>query len=101
MEMKVKACLRSGFCCKKGPCGFGESISNSNPQCSSLELHQDGTTSCGKYEEISQHPFASFSPAFGAGCCMPLFNDDRARIKNTLHGGQEQYVTLHMPDDEF
>jgi hypothetical protein len=39
---------------------------------------------CGKYKEIVEHPFAHpfahVSPAFGAGCCQPLFNTQRNTI---------------------
>lgn len=92
--MIVKACLRSGFCCRKGPCGFGESISDSNHQCKHLIEHSDTTTSCGLYEEISKHPMSVISPAFGSGCCMPLFNEARFKIRQQKFGGQEQFIEI-------
>lgn len=92
--MKVKACLRSGFCCKKGPCGFGESISNTEPQCKHLVVEDDGTTGCGIYSEIIKDPTSKFSPAFGSGCCMPLFNEAREAIKKSKYLGVEQYITI-------
>lgn len=92
--MIVKACLRSGFCCKKGPCGFGHSISPTNPQCAFLIEHDDKTTSCGKYEEISKDPSSKFSPAFGSGCCMPLFNEARKQILQRDFKGVEQYIEI-------
>lgn len=79
----AKPCVMSGFCCRSGPCAFGE-MKEDNSQCKFLEDKEDGTTRCGKYEEIlsmSEEKW-HWNPAFGAGCCMPLFNDARERILN-------------------
>ncbi len=35
---------------------------------------------CGIAEEIVKDPTWKISPAFGAGCCRPLFNEARERI---------------------
>jgi hypothetical protein len=78
-----KPCVMSGFCCRKGPCAFGE-WSEEKQQCEFLIDKDDGTTRCGKYEEILNLPQEQWyhNPAFGAGCCMPLFNDARQKILN-------------------
>ena len=80
----MRPCLRSGFCCKKTPCAYGtwdadktgcahllvvETLANG------AELH-----ACGLYDEIVKQPGADMYPAFGGGCCMPLFNDLRDKI---------------------
>jgi hypothetical protein len=92
--MKVKACLRSGFCCSKAPCGFGEPVSNKNSQCKFLIMQEDGRSSCGKYDEIIKHPSSKFSPAFGAGCCMSMFNEKRDSIRKKFHNNEEIYVNV-------
>ncbi len=79
-------CKRSGRCCKTSACPFGI-WDAAKHQCSYLEVaeHGDGYTiySCGikdKIEALPHEAMAMVSPAFGAGCCMPLFNDDRNAI---------------------
>jgi hypothetical protein len=70
-------CLRSGWCCKKGACPFGEMLPD-NSQCKHLEGDQVGEYSCGIYDEIlAGMPAnrADIAPAFGAGCCATLNND--------------------------
>ena len=74
-------CLRSGVCCKKGPCAFGERTSEDDPACRYLEGDGPGSYVCGIAEEIVKQPGWEWSPAFGAGCCMPLFNEARERVK--------------------
>ncbi len=85
-------CLRSGMCCKKRPCPYGEVTSPDNPSCRFLEVEiaVEGTElyRCGKYEEISKQPGAEFSPAFGAGCCQPMFNDARNKIARLTIAGK-------------
>jgi hypothetical protein len=74
----VSACVRSGYCCKKAPCGFGEGV-----PCIHLAIDpasSAGQYLCARYAEISAHPDAWLSPAFGAGCSSTLFNDDREQV---------------------
>ena len=92
--MIVRACLRSGFCCRRGPCGFGAPVSSTNPQCQFLIEHDDKTTSCGKHDEIIKDPSSVFSPAFGSGCCMPMFNEARTEILMRDYDGVEQYIEI-------
>lgn len=91
--MIVRQCLRSGLCCRKGLCGYGE-YDHTNKKCTSLIEHDDGTTSCGMYDVISQDPTAKISPAFGYGCCMPIGNTERERIKNVNYNGVEQFIEI-------
>ncbi len=84
--MIVKACVRSGFCCEKSPCPYGEWDSE-NKRCSFLSYDADGRTKCQKYSEIMEHPeIQKFSPAFGFGCCSGL-NSKRTPIIKEHHGG--------------
>ncbi len=88
--MKIKPCLSCGFCCKKSPCPFGE-WDEKNSQCMFLEIKKDHRVcieyKCDKYDYIQKLPeesAANFSPAFGSGCCMTLFNEDRNRLSHHL-----------------
>lgn len=88
-------CLRSGLCCRTGPCAFGEWDAERH-QCRFLEValnHPQYTIySCGKKAEIEALPAsagAHLNPAFGHGCCMPLFNENRRAIANH-----------HRPEDD-
>lgn len=73
-------CVRSGLCCKKAACGFGERTSEDDPACKFLEGEGPGEYFCGIAEEIVKDPSWEISPAFGAGCCMALFNDAREQV---------------------
>lgn len=74
----VAPCVRSGYCCKKAPCGFGD-WNAEKTQCKHLETGTDGRYQCGIAAEIVKDPTWVFSPAFGAGCCSPM-NSDRQGI---------------------
>lgn len=80
----TRQCVRSGFCCKQAPCAFGEWDAVKR-QCRHLEIDREiapgvVTHRCGIYAEISGKPGAEISPAFGAGCCSPMFNENRSAI---------------------
>ncbi len=76
--VSAKMCVRSGFCCKQAPCGFGE-WNAAKTQCMHLGTGVDGRYQCGIAEEIVKDSSWVVSPAFGAGCCSPM-NSDRQRI---------------------
>lgn len=76
------SCVRSGFCCKKGPCPFGES--GEDGSCTRLIKDDQGVYACEIADWIMTQPGWEFSPAFGAGCCMPLFNPEREKILNQM-----------------
>lgn len=92
-KIPVRACVRSGFCCKKTPCGFG-GWNNARTQCAYLGVDDKGLHLCEKFDEISLDPTSSVSPAFGAGCCMPLGNTDRERIIKEHHNGKTPIVMI-------
>lgn len=76
-------CVGSGMCCKKGPCPFGEADETGG--CRFLVVWEDDDLEteryrCGKHDEIVRDPTSWLAPAFGAGCCQPLFNDRRDAI---------------------
>lgn len=52
-----------------------------------IKLHR-----CGLYDFIRVQPGAELMPAFGAGCCRTLFNDNRRRILRMIANG-----TIQMP----
>jgi hypothetical protein len=83
-----RPCVGSGFCCKKVPCPYG-SRDPSTGWCIHLIPWEGNTLGvpryrCGRYEFISKQPGSEWIPAFGAGCCSPLFNEDRDRIIRAL-----------------
>ena len=51
-DINIQPCIRSGYCCNKAPCYFGEVTSNTNPSCKFLEGNSPGNYKCGKYDEI-------------------------------------------------
>jgi hypothetical protein len=91
--MMVRACLRSGMCCKKSPCGYGE-WDKEKKQCAFLGKDNDDQYTCLKHEEISKDPLAIHSPAFGFGCCSPIGNSNREIIKVQKFHGKEQYLEI-------
>lgn len=78
-----RPCVGSGMCCKKRPCSFGEPDETGG--CRFLVVWEGDDLPieryrCGKFEEIKDQPLANFEPAFGAGCCQPMFNERRSEI---------------------
>lgn len=91
---RVRPCLRSGLCCKTAACAFGTWDAAAH-QCRFLEVCErtaDYTIyTCGQKNAIESLPpryGAEFNPAFGAGCCMPLFNENRDTIASALRAGR-------------
>jgi hypothetical protein len=76
----ARPCVQCGFCCKQTTCGAAE-YDHTLSQCEALIENDDGTYSCGKYDEILEMPkfMWEMMPAFGAGCCSAM-NSDRQRI---------------------
>lgn len=100
--MKVRACLRSGLCCKSAPCPFGFWDADRH-QCIYLivEKVEQGCPryTCLQYNYIRSLPteaMADLSPAFGAGCCMTLYNEYRDAIRDKVYNGVEQFVQIEM-----
>jgi len=65
-------CVQCGYCCTRGVCPYGEW--DNERQCCAF-LTEDKL--CAKYDEIVADPKSWSSPAFGAGCSSPLFNEVR------------------------
>lgn len=79
-----RACVGSGYCCKKAPCPFGK-WDPELQQCTYLVVWDQSETKteryrCGIFAHIAGQPGANLSPAFGAGCCSPLFNERRDAV---------------------
>lgn len=94
-ELPHRPCVGSGLCCKTAPCPFG-TWDQERRQCAYLEVANEveGITiyRCGQYEAIRQQPGADIAPAFGAGCCMSLFNSNRTRIIRLIAQGDHPEV---------
>ena len=85
-DIDIQPCIRSGYCCNKAPCYFGEVTSDTNPSCKFLEGDSPGNYKCGKYDEIvagMPENNAEFEPAFGAGCSSSL-NPVRLKMKGNI-----------------
>lgn len=78
---QVTPCIKSGFCCTKAPCAYGE-WNEDKSACKYLEApNAIGQRTCGRYEWIKANvPGWEMYPAFGGGCCMPLGNIKRQEI---------------------
>ena len=74
-------CVQCGLCCRTRACSFGE-YNHKEKACTKLKANNDGTYDCTIYNEIISRPGSEWvaEPAFGAGCCSSLFNDDRSKI---------------------
>jgi hypothetical protein len=96
-DFQVSPCVGSGLCCKTAPCPYGQ-WDELRKQCSSLEIAHQGDGfeiyRCGQYEHIRQQPGSEWVPAFGAGCCMTLFNANRQRIIRVLREGLDKDAAL-------
>ena len=75
-----RACLKCGFCCTRGVCGFGRWLPEEG-RCDHL-VSEGPRKVCGIYDRIVSLPRDRWlmNPAFGAGCSSPLFNVERNRI---------------------
>ena len=80
-QYPIRPCMKSGFCCTKAPCGFGE-WNDDKSSCKYLLPKNDiGQRDCGRYEWIKENVEGyEYYPGFGAGCCMPIGNTIREEI---------------------
>ena len=74
--MKVAACVRSGYCCKKATCAVGVAHGANPVGCKFLQGDKPGEYKCGLVES---NPRVRNMLAIGAGCCSPL-NSDRTTL---------------------
>jgi hypothetical protein len=69
-------------------------------QCSYLELGLSGEGyeiyRCGRYDFIKKQPGNEWVPAFGAGCCMSLFNSNRSAIIKAMKTDKKVIEILKM-----
>lgn len=92
--MMVRACLRSGMCCKKAPCQYGQ-WNEEEKQCAFLGKDNTDQYTCLKHDEISKDPLSVHSPAFGFGCCQPLGNVERDKIRQEKYNDKEQFIEIN------
>lgn len=84
-SIKIYPCVKSGYCCTKAPCSYGE-WNKEKTQCQYLsEPNQIGQKDCLRYDWIKENvPNYELYPAFGSGCSSPLFNTVRNEIIKKL-----------------
>lgn len=81
----IKPCMKSGFCCTKQPCVYGEWNENKSACKYLSKPNEIGQRGCERYDWIKSNvPNWEYYPAFGAGCCMPMFNKMRDDIIKTI-----------------
>ena len=75
----VKECVGCGYCCRQAPCALANRIYDAVDKCPALIW--DGKR---YWCKIIQHPIIGPKHkeelAIGAGCCSPMFNQDRTNI---------------------
>lgn len=86
----IKPCVKSGFCCTKAPCLYGNWNYDKTACKHLLPPNNIGQRDCGRYAWIKENCVDwDVYPGFGTGCCMPLFNSLRTlvieNIKNMDH----------------
>jgi len=70
--MTVEPCVQCGWCCRVGPCPYGEW--DAARECCRFLTEDD---KCGKYAEIVEAEKGSRCPMMGSGCSSTLFNERR------------------------
>jgi len=75
----ISSCIRCGYCCKVGPCSYGETIEE---HCRFLMVDDSelGTYKCLIYKEIKEFEKDETWPMFDCGCSSPLFNTVRNEV---------------------
>ena len=78
LGMELPRFVHSGWCCRQGPCAFGE-WDKKHQQC----IHLTKDDHCAIYHEIIARPVEEWywNPAFGAGCCATLNPRRSAMLK--------------------
>lgn len=80
----IRPCVRCGFCCRQGPCGYGHW--DRERKCCA---HLTEDSLCGLYDEIILSGISHIHPGFGTGCSSVLFNPDREKKISELRAKLE------------
>ena len=87
----IPPCMRSGFCCKQFACAAGQHYgADHRGPCKFLRGDKPGAYSCGLLVDgiISKEDIHA-----GAGCCSPMFNEDRNNVVRRLRHENEKQST--------
>jgi SPP1 gp7 family putative phage head morphogenesis protein len=86
-DLKIKECVRCGFCCKQRLCQWGELTNNEEATedtnlCRFLATDNKelGTYKCLKWEYIEMIDTHCIHTMCGTGCSSTLFNTDREKV---------------------
>jgi hypothetical protein len=85
-------CVRCGYCCQRGPCGFGQ-WDYDRRRCTELVgPDSENQYTCAAHDRIMQATEARYFGAsmFGCGCSSPLGNTDRNWRIRKLNNQQER-----------
>lgn len=81
----IMPCVKSGFCCTKAPCAYGEWNDNKTACKHLADPNHLGQRDCLRYQWIIDNvPGYEFYPAFGAGCSSTLFNHMRKAVISNI-----------------
>lgn len=104
---RIRPCVQSGTCCKRSVCTFGTWDEDAH-QCAHLKTVTQTPLfvrySCGIKAEIDALPpsaGAIWNPAFGSGCCAPLFNENREAILRYGSNHHPIKDSVYMTDTEL
>lgn len=73
-------CVRCGYCCNRGICGYGQD--DGNGKCSFLKVADEHLMifSCGKRDEIMELEKNSSVPMFDNYCSSSMMNTTRSAV---------------------
>ncbi len=54
-ELKTTPCIKSGFCCTKSPCGYGEWNADKTACAHLMPPNEIGQRDCGRYQWIKDN----------------------------------------------
>ena len=78
---QIRPCMKSGFCCTKSPCAYGQ-WNDDKSACKYLATKNDiGQRDCLRYQWIIENvPTFEIHPAFHTGCSSAIGNVARNSI---------------------
>lgn len=85
IENRTSPCVMCGFCCTNTACQYGKWDEDKSACAYLAEPNDIGQRMCDRYEWIKENVEGwEIYPAFGAGCCMAMFNRPRQEIIRRL-----------------
>lgn len=87
----ARACLGSGFCCSKAPCGIAMRKYGAKWTSPCPSLNFDGFRYwCAEYERVGPEVFLREAGGAGTGCSSPIGNEVRNAILKKIKEDQSE-----------